>query len=235
MPRILTRLRKRSSLILDSGSLIMDSSAKSDPVKLKVYRALVVGFLFLVTCGALSIPFVYESMTLWYKVGIDKTILRVGQMAGLLTAVLVFVQILLAARGKFFTQLFGIAALMRWHKANGIILSLLAISHVLLVLVPEGLTNVPIGPKYWPEMVGGLLLWIILSMVISSQFRQTWGLNYMRWRVTHKILGYFSLILLAVHVLFVSDSFEHIIPKMALVTSLVGVVVAVILSKKATK
>ncbi len=32
--------------------------------------------------GALSIPFYFESMTLWYKVGIDKTMLRGGQIAG---------------------------------------------------------------------------------------------------------------------------------------------------------
>ena len=212
----------------------MGSSAKSDPTKLKLYRGLLFVFFLLVIGGALSIPFVYESQTLWYKIGIDKTMLRGGQLVGLLTAVLLFVQILLAARGKFLKEVFGIATLMRWHRGNGIIVSLLAITHVTLILVPEGLSNLPIGVKYWPEMVGSLLFWIILSMVISSQFREKLGLDYKNWRVVHKLLGYLVIIFLAVHVLFVSDSFEQTVPRVALITTFIGVVLAVILSKKAT-
>lgn len=212
-------------------SKVIDSPAKADPAKFKVYRGLVIGFLLLVIGGALSIPFVYESQTLWYQVGLEKTMLRGGQLAGLLAAVLLFIQILLAARIDFLKKLFGVADLMRWHRANGIIVSLLAVSHVILVLAPEGLANLPIGKKYWPEMIGSLLLWIILSMSISSYFRQKFGLDYMRWKVTHKTLGYLVIILITVHVLFVSESFEHAVPRVALLNTLLGVAVSVILSK----
>lgn len=208
------------------------SPAKFNPVELKLYRGLVVCLLLLVTSGALSIPFIYESQTLWYKVGIDRTMLRGGQMAGLLTSILLFVQILLAARGSFLKELFGIAALMQWHRVNGIIVSFFALCHVFLVLAPEGMANLPIGIKYWPEIVGSLLLWIILSMVISSQFRQKLGLDYKRWRKIHKPLGYLVIIFLAVHVSFVSDSFEQIVPRVALFTTLGCVFVAVLLSKR---
>jgi predicted ferric reductase len=213
---------------------VIDSPVKSDPAKLKLYRGLVIVVLFLVISGALSIPFVYESQTLWYKVGLDKTMLRGGQLVGLLAAVLLLVQIMLAARGKFLKELFGISVLMRWHRVNGIIVSLLAIIHVSLVIVPEGVTNLPIGLKFWPEMIGSFLLWVLLSMVISSQFRQKWGLNYKRWKAIHKLLGYLVIIFLAVHVLFVSDSFEHVVPRAAFLTIFVAVVVLVILSKKGT-
>ncbi|MCP4337628.1 MAG: hypothetical protein GY799_01785 [Desulfobulbaceae bacterium] len=205
---------------------------KFGPTKLKLYRALIIGFLLVAICGDLSIPFVYKSQTLWYKIGLDKTMLLGGQLAGLLAAVLLLVQILLAVRGQFLKEVFGIAALMRWHRTNGIIVSLLAISHVALVLVPEGLTNFPISLKYWPEMVGSLLFWIILSMAISSQFREKLGLDYKRWKTIHKLLGYLVIIFLAVHVLFVSDSFEQTVPRVAFMTTLIGVVVAVIASKK---
>ena len=110
----------------------------------------------------------------------------------------------------------------------------LVISHVALILVPEGLTNFPIGLKYWPEMVGIFLFWIILSMAISSQFREKLGLNYKRWKTIHKLLGHLVIIFLAVHVLFVSDSFEQTVPRVAFLAILIGVVVAVIVSKKAT-
>ncbi len=202
---------------------------------MKLYRVLVVVLFTIVTCGALTIPFIYESQTLWYKVGIDRTMLRGGQLAGLLAAVLLFVQILLGARSKFLQGLFGIAKLMQWHRINGIIVSLLALCHVLLVLLPEGLTNLPIGKKYWPEMVGGLLLFIILSMAFSSHFRQKLALNYKRWRIIHKLLGYFVISFIALHVLFVSDSFQHKVPKAAFLASLVGVIGSVILSKIAKK
>jgi predicted ferric reductase len=213
----------------------MAPATKADPARLKLYRGLIIGFLLLVICGALSIPFVYQSQTLWYKIGLDKTMLLAGQLAGLLAAVLLLVQILLAVRGKFLREVFGLAALMRWHRTNGIIVSFLAISHIALVLMPEGLTNFPIGLKYWPEMVGSLLVWIILSMAISSLFREKLGLNYKRWKTIHKLLGYLVILFLAVHVLFVSDSFEQTVPRVALLTTFIAVVVFVIASKKATR
>ena len=212
----------------------IDSPVKPDPAKLKLYRGLVIVVLFLIAGGALSIPFLYESQTLWYKAGIDKTMLRGGQLAGLLAAVLLFVQIMLAARGKFLKELFGVSALMRWHRGNGILVSLLAIIHVSLVIVPEGVTNLPIGVKFWPEMVGSLLLWVVLIMAISSQFRQKWGLDYKRWKAIHKLLGYLVIIFLVVHVLFVSDSFEHVVPRTAFLITFFAVAVLVILSKKGT-
>ncbi len=210
---------------------MVNSSAKSEPIQFKYYRLLLVGLALLVISGALSIAFVYESQTLWYKIGRDKIILRAGQMAGLLTAVLLFMQILLAARGKLLQRLFGIAALMRWHRGNGIGIFLLATCHVLLVLIPEGLTNLPIGLKYWPEMVGMLLFCMIVAMVISALWRKQLRLNYQRWLIVHKLSGYLVVAFVALHVLFVSDSFEHTVPRTALFASLVGVVLAVIVSK----
>ncbi len=210
---------------------MVNSSAKSEPIQFKYYRLLLVGLALLVISGALSIAFVYESQTLWYKIGRDKIILRAGQMAGLLTAVLLFMQILLAARGKLLQRLFGIAALMRWHRGNGIGIFLLATCHVLLVLIPEGLTNLPIGLKYWPEMVGMLLFCMIVAMVISALWRKQLRLNYQRWLIVHKLSGYLVVAFVALHVLFVSDSFEHTVPRTALFACLVGMVLAVIVSK----
>jgi len=214
---------------------VKDGSAKSVPTRLKIYRLLGAGVLLLVVCGALSLPFAYESQTLWYKVGRDKTTLLAGQLVGLLAAVLLCVQVILAARGQFLKEILGIAALMRWHQKNGIIIAVFAISHALLILVPEGITNLPIGTRYWPEMVGMLLFCIILLMVISAIFRQKLGFDYKRWRSVHKLLGYLAVILVSVHVLFVCDSFEHTIPRVSLLTIVGIVAVTVILSNKATK
>ena len=198
---------------------------------LRIYG--LVSFFILIVGGALSIPFVYESQTLWYKVGLDKTLLRAAKIAGLLAAIFLFVQILLGARGKILDELFGIAALMRWHRINGALVLVLALSHVTLVLVPEGITNLPIGLKFWPEMVGAALLLIILSMVVSSHLRQQLGFVYTRWRAFHRLLGYSALALIGVHVFFVSESFEHVVPRTALITIVVTVLVVLLQVKRA--
>jgi predicted ferric reductase len=209
-----------------------ESPARPTPVKRRLYGGLVFILFLLVVCGALSIPFFYESKTLWYKVGLSKIMLLGGQMAGLLAAVMLFVQIMLAVRGRILEQIFGMSALMRWHRMNGSLICLFALSHVVLVIAPEGIDNLPIGRKYWPEMLGAGLFLIILSMVISSHFRQRLGLAYKRWRFVHKVSGYLALFLVTVHVLFVSDSFEQGLPKAALLIVFSMVLIWVILAKK---
>lgn len=201
--------------------------------KLQVYRVTAVTLFLALLGGALFIPFVYETQTLWYKTGVDKLMLRAAQMLGLLAAVLLFVQVLLATRGRLLQKLFGMAALMRYHRANGILISFLVVGHVFLVLVPEGLTNLPLGRKNWPELVGAVLLWVLLSMAVSSHFRERLKLDYKRWRAIHKILGYLVLFLLTMHVLFVSQSFEETLPKLAFLAVLVAVLLAAIRSKMA--
>jgi predicted ferric reductase len=175
----------------------------------KILLVVIVAAAVVIFAGAAAVPFVWESQTLWYKFGLDKTMLRTGQIAGMAALVLLFLQIVLAVRGKFLEKLFGIAALMKLHRANGLVVALLAIVHALLVLVPEGLANLPIGVKYWPEMVGGLLLWVVCSVAVSSHYREQLKIEYRKWRAVHKPLGYIAFVLVVVHVLFVSDSFEN--------------------------
>ncbi|MBU1566455.1 MAG: ferric reductase-like transmembrane domain-containing protein [Proteobacteria bacterium] len=190
-----------------------------------------IGTVVIVIAGALAIPFVYESQTLWYKLGSDKTVLRAGQLVGLLALASLLIQILLGARGSLLQETFGVVALMAWHKANGILLCCLAVLHVVLVLVPEGLANLPLGTKNWPEMVGGVLLLVIFSQAISSLFRQQIGFIYKQWRTVHRTLGYVALCLAAVHVLFVADSFAQGVPRRALLAILVTVFVVVLAVK----
>ncbi len=181
--------------------------------------------------GSLTIPFVFESQTLWYKMGMDKALLRAGQLVGLLALGSLIIQILLGVRGKVFEETFGIVALVAWHKANGIVLCCLAVLHIILVLVPEGMANLPIGAKHWPEMVGGILFFMIFSQMMSSFFRQQLGFTYKQWRRVHRALGYLALCLAAVHVLFVADSFAQGIPRIALLAILTIVFAMVFLIK----
>ncbi|MFW2366290.1 MAG: ferric reductase-like transmembrane domain-containing protein [Desulforhopalus sp.] len=196
------------------------------------YGGLIVTALLLFTAGALSIPFFYESTTLWYKMGLDKTMLQTGQVLGMLALVLLAIQIILAVRTRLLVSVFGLAAVMRYHRLNGVLVALVAFAHVVLVLAPEGFGNLPIGIKYWPEMVGGGLFLSVLFMSFSSHFRERLGLDYGKWRSVHKPLGYMTPFLLLVHVLFVSDSFEQVVPKIALLATFVVGLGLVLVSKK---
>jgi predicted ferric reductase len=128
-----------------------------------------------------------------------------------------------------------VANLIRLHRANGILISFLTLGHAFLVLAPEGLSNLPIGKEHWPEMVGIVLLTIVLFMAISARFREKLALDYKRWRAVHKLLGYFTMPLLVVHVLFVCESFLHAIPRFGLLFLLFGVAGVAGVSKKTVR
>ena len=190
-----------------------------------------IGVLVIFVAGALTIPFVFESQTLWYKIGMDKTLLLGGQLAGILAFISLVVQILLGIRGKILAETFTVATVVGWHKTNGIFLCCLAALHIILVLVPEGIANLPIGVKYWPELVGGVLFLMSISQAISSVFRQQLGFIYKRWRMVHRILGYLALCLASVHVLFVADSFAGGAPRRALLVLIAAVLVSIFFVK----
>lgn len=193
-----------------------------------VKKFIVVGLFILALASAIGLPFFYESQTLWYKIGLDKTMLRAGQLSGLLALTLLFTQVLLVVGGPFLQKAFGLKHLMNWHRAGGVLIVVFALIHVFLILFPEGLANLPIGKKFWPEMVGSLLLWILVAMMISSRYREKLKLNYKRWRSIHKPLGYLATLLVVIHVLYVSDSFEQAVPRNTLLVTFVLVLTRVV-------
>jgi len=185
--------------------------------------------ILLFSAATLSVPYFYPTETLWYKVGSDKVVLQAGQFAGLLALILLVLQILLALRPPFMGRALGAANLIRWHQKNGVLVTLAAVSHVFLVLAPEGLSNLPIGWRYWPEMLGALLLFTLLATVVTSSFRNRLKLNFKRWRIVHRLLGYLIVFLLALHVFFVSESFAAGVPRIALVTVIISLFITAVI------
>lgn len=191
---------------------------RSQEMKPAVYRVTLTAGFLVGLCIVLAIPSYFETTTLWYKTGIDKVMLIAGQYIGLTALVLLYLQIILSIKGDFLVGVFGAAPLMRYHRINALLIIGLAASHVLLVLLPEGLANLPLGKKFWPEMVGAGLFLIVSVMVASSYFRQRLHLPFSIWRIIHKPAGYIALLLVTIHVLFVSESFEQPVPRIFLVT-----------------
>jgi predicted ferric reductase len=188
---------------------------------------LLIGVAVVLIAGALIVPYAYESQTLWYKIGPHKTMLRVGQIMGLLALVGLMIQIFLGVR-NFLDNIMGVALRLTWHRINGVVLCCLAALHLILVLVPEGISNLPTGIKNWPEMVGAVLFLVIVSQVVFSFFRQQLGLVYKQWRTVHRVLGYGAICLAVIHVLFVADSFAQGAPRITLL--IIWAVMFVVLS-----
>lgn len=185
--------------------------------------------IFLVT--ALAIPVAFQSMTLWYKFGVDRILLQGAQFAGMIAFALLYLQVVLSTRGEMMENAFGVARLMRWHKLNGVLILALAATHILLVLLPEGLSNLPLGFKFWAEMIGLALFLALLFIVLTSWYRQQFKLAYGKWKIIHRPLGYLVIVLVSSHVLFVSDSFENMQPRLFLTSSFLGLLAWVSLVK----
>ncbi len=169
--------------------------------------------------GAASIPFQYESQSILYKFGRDKTLLRLGKIVGLLGATLFFMQMLLRARIKFLEEIFSLKIFNNLHILNGKILAILVCFHPPLVFEPNDLGALQL--RYWPEAIGGLVLLCILALVFTATFKNQLNIPYKTWLVTHRYGSIITSILITVHVLFVSESFETGLPRLMVIISFV--------------
>ena len=169
--------------------------------------AALVAMLLLILAGALTIPFAFESPSMWYKFGIEKTSLRAGKMLGLTAGLLILLQLPLAGRLKFLDRIFSLPGLIRQHRMHAWAIAILALIHPLCVLLPEGTLIVPLEMRYWPEWIGVGLLAVILSQFVVSQWRQSMGIAFHTWMWFHRIAGLLIASLLVVHVLYVSETF----------------------------
>jgi len=174
----------------------------------KLLAATIIGVALLHLAGALAIPFYFESPSMWYKFGILKTSLRVGKMLGLGAGLLILLQLPLAGRLKILDRIFSLPILMRQHRIHAWIIIAAALIHPLCILLPEGNLLVPLEIRYWPEWVGVALLCVLLVQFTCSHWRQRWCLPFHIWLPVHRIVGLLITVLLLVHVLFVSETFE---------------------------
>lgn len=165
-----------------------------------------IGIIFI---GALTIPFVFESSSMYYKFGLDKTLLRLGKMAGLAAALLIMLQLALAARLKWLDRIFSLPRLYIAHRINAICILMLAVVHPVMVFVPDHMIMIPFEIRYWPEWVGAGLLFMIIIQFALSRWRKALIQKYEKWLFLHKLMGFTAMCLLILHILYVSETFEN--------------------------
>lgn len=194
-----------------SGSL----SAKSRTIA----GAILVLLAFLLLAGGWIIPFEYESFSILYKFGRLKAYLRYGKVIGITVALLIFFQVLIAARIKTLEQVFSAKGLFFLHRVNGMIIACLVAAHPVLIKASEKFTPYIFEKKYYPEFVGIGLLFVLLTLSGTAIFRNFLRMPFNRWRLLHRLGVTLALFLLPGHVLFVSDTFKSPgLPRSAAIT-----------------
>lgn len=189
----------------------MQSNEKA-PISYFISKLAFIGLLIIFFILVTLFPFYHQTQTLWYKIGTDRTLLIAGQLAGLYSACLVCFQLILIVRLPFLTRIFGAATLNNLHRLNGKIIPVAILAHVLLILVPEGLENLPVGMKFWPEMLGFLVFLLLSFLAISNWLRLKLTIPYPKWKTMHRLFGLSAFLGVGVHIAFVSDAFKQTAP-----------------------
>ena len=168
--------------------------------------------LFALLGGMLTIPFVWESPSMYYKTGLDRFLLRAGKMAGILAAVLLMLQPLMVMRSGLTDRLMALADRFRFHRKNALVLFGFALAHPILVLWADGFSLFRLEWRYWPEMAGLLLLFLLLLVIITSLVQQKGVIRREPWLAAHRFLAPISLLILFLHIYNVSKSFQSDLP-----------------------
>lgn len=168
--------------------------------------------LLLLTAGW-TIPFRYESFSILYKFGLEKTFLRAGKLMGITLVLLFFFQVALASRFTLLEQVFSRRSLMLLHRRGGMLIGFLAVLHPLLIKASENFTAYTLEKKYYPEFMGFGVLAVLLILVLTAVLRNLFGLSYRNWLLQHRTAATLLLCLAPAHVLFVSETFKSGLPR----------------------
>lgn len=174
---------------------------------------------FTLVAGAASIPFLYESHSIRYKLGIDKTFLRAGKVLATTAATLLLLQLFLSGRVKVLQRLFSPGQLYLAHRINAAVITVLVIMHPLLVFAPEDIMNIPPDIRLWPEMLGAVLLVSICMLMATAFFRGFLGMSFGGWQRLHHAGSICVVIMLFTHILYVSDTFESGPPRVVVIAA----------------
>ena len=182
----------------------------------RVLLATIIALLaLLLLVGGWAIPFKFESQSILYKFGMEKTYLRSGKIIGISTAMLVFFQVLLASRITIFEQVFSVKRLLPMHRINGMAIAFLVIFHPLLIKASENFTPYTFEKKYYPEFLGIALLTVLLTVSLTAIFRNFFKFSYTSWLLLHRLGVTLILLIMPTHILFVSETFKSGIPRKA--------------------
>jgi predicted ferric reductase len=184
-----------------------------------LFGTLVVLLAMALLAAGWSIPFHFESFSILYKFGKLKIYLRYGKVIGITIALLLFFQVVLAARLKILQLIFSAKSVLMLHRINGFVIACLIVVHPVLIKASDNFTPYTFGKKYYPEFVGISLLFVLLTVSLTAISRNLLKMDYSRWRILHRMGATMVFLIIPAHVLFVSDTFKSVgLPRSAAIT-----------------
>jgi predicted ferric reductase len=153
---------------------------------------------------------------MFYKTGIDKFLLRSGKILGISATILIFYQLVFISRFATLEKVFKMKSLFQSHRTNGLIILAAAVLHPVFILGADHFVFFQFELKYWPEITGIILLSILILFVLISHWQKKLKLDYKLWRLLHKFFAPIIIIVLYIHIVNVSKTFESGIPFYAL-------------------
>ena len=166
--------------------------------------------------AGISIPFFFESQSLYYKFGLDKALLQWGKAAGLAAAVLMVYQVVFVSRFQVLETHFTRKRLWTAHKTCGKFIALLVTLHPVLILGSDGFAFFPLEKRYWPEFSGIFLCVLMLCILGLSVFQNKLPLSYRTWQALHRAGVLVAVCMVFIHAGFVSESFDSGFPRAGL-------------------
>jgi predicted ferric reductase len=112
-------------------------------------------------------------------------------------------------------RIFSQKRLLAIHRFNGFLMTLLVLVHPVLIKGSENFTAYTFASKYYPEFVGIGLMVVILTVSMVAIFRERIGTTYGTWLFWHRFGATMILLIVPLHVLWVSDTFKGGLPRNA--------------------
>jgi predicted ferric reductase len=169
-------------------------------------------FFILIIGIACTIPYYFESPSMYYKTGIDKLLLRSGKILGIIATILIFYQLVLISRFAALEKAFKMKSLFQGHRTSGLIILAAAALHPIFIMGADHFVFFPFESKYWPEITGIVLLSILVLFVLVSHWQKKIKLDYKLWRLLHKSFAPIIVVGLYIHIHNVSKTFESGLP-----------------------
>jgi len=185
------------------------------PAKRLILGSILLTLAMLLLAAGWTVPYQFESSSILYKFGFQKVLLRSGKIVGITVALLLFYQILLASRFKFLERIYSQKRLLASHRVNGFLITLLVLVHPILIKASENFTVYLFESKYYPEFIGIGLLFVILIVSMLAFFKGRITISHGKWLVLHRLGATMVLLILPLHVLWVSDTFKEGLPRNA--------------------
>lgn len=147
----------------------------------------------LVPVALMLVPPVPSGRSFWLELSVALGFVGLTQIA---------IQFVLIARFRRVTAPYGIDIILRYHRQIALVAVAAVLAHPIILVIDNpsraALLN-PLGGN-WASRAAWVSVFALLTIVVSSVFRERLKLNYERWRLLHLVLGIVAIVFAQLHV-----------------------------------